>query len=148
MLFMANCPRIARERMTMSDTPEDGHLFELTARIVAAHVGHNEVAPDALPALIRRVLKRHLVASYGPAPAHYRKQWNPPSDYPMVAADYAEHRSTLARNIGLGRKPKAPEPPSSPRKGIRPIAQACCDRMKPRQRRGSSWSASRLITIS
>ena len=40
----------------MSETSaEQGHLLELTAQIVAAHVGHNPVAPDALPELIRSV---------------------------------------------------------------------------------------------
>ena len=39
----------------MSENAEHGQLLELTARIVAAHVGHNEVAPAALPELIRIV---------------------------------------------------------------------------------------------
>lgn len=39
----------------MSESAEEGQLLDLTARIVAAHVGHNEVAPAALPDLIRIV---------------------------------------------------------------------------------------------
>jgi len=39
----------------MSESFEAGRLLELTAQIVATHVGHNEVAPDAVPVLIRTV---------------------------------------------------------------------------------------------
>jgi len=36
-------------------------------------------------------------------PTQYRKKKNLPKDYPMVAANYAATRSTLAKKIGLGR---------------------------------------------
>jgi predicted transcriptional regulator len=49
-------------------------------------------------------LKRHLNSSYGMTPEQYRAKWGLPHDYPMVAPDYAEHRSQLAKAIGLGRK--------------------------------------------
>jgi predicted transcriptional regulator len=49
-------------------------------------------------------LKRHLSASYGLTPDQYRAKWNLPSDYPMVAPNYAEARSALAKSMGLGRK--------------------------------------------
>jgi len=39
----------------MSEFAEHDQLLELTARIVAAHVRHNQVAPDGLQALIRSV---------------------------------------------------------------------------------------------
>jgi predicted transcriptional regulator len=48
-------------------------------------------------------LKRHLRAAYNLSPAEYRKKWDLPADYPMVAPNYAETRSQLARSIGLGR---------------------------------------------
>jgi predicted transcriptional regulator len=50
-----NGPSITDERMTMSESAEQAQLLELTAQIVSAHVGHNEVAPDTLPTLIRSV---------------------------------------------------------------------------------------------
>ncbi len=151
----------------MSETSaEPSHLLELTAQIVAAHVGHNQVAPDALPELIRRVhatltgtqkppaeaaaekqqpavppkksvfpdyiicledgkklkmLKRHLQTSYSLTPAQYREKWGLPHDYPMVAPSYAEKRSTLAKTIGLGRRPQpaAAAPIPVPRKAGR-----------------------------
>ncbi|MBD0417485.1 MucR family transcriptional regulator [Oryzicola mucosus] len=56
-----------------------------------------------------RSLKRHLMTSYGMTPDDYRKKWNLPADYPMVAPGYAEARSALARKTGLGRKPRTAE---------------------------------------
>lgn len=50
-------------------------------------------------------LKRHLSAHYGMTPDEYRAKWNLPSDYPMVAPNYAATRSALAKTMGLGRKP-------------------------------------------
>ena len=50
-----------------------------------------------------KMLKRHLMTSYHMTPDQYRAKWGLPSDYPMVAPDYAQHRSTLAKQIGLGR---------------------------------------------
>ncbi|WP_427026376.1 MucR family transcriptional regulator (plasmid) [Aureimonas ureilytica] len=49
-------------------------------------------------------LKRHLYTKYGLTPEEYRAKWGLPSDYPMVAANYAAKRSELAKSIGLGRK--------------------------------------------
>ncbi|MGY2052879.1 MucR family transcriptional regulator [Methylobacterium sp. JK268] len=46
-------------------------------------------------------LKRHLTAR-GLTPEEYRRKWNLPPDYPMVAAVYAQRRSDLARDLGLG----------------------------------------------
>ena len=52
-----------------------------------------------------KMLKRHLMTSYGMTPEAYRERWGLPSNYPMVAPSYAERRSALAKSIGLGRKP-------------------------------------------
>jgi predicted transcriptional regulator len=52
-----------------------------------------------------KMLKRHLQASYGMTPRQYREKWGLPADYPMVAPNYASHRSSLAKQNGLGRKP-------------------------------------------
>lgn len=61
-----------------------------------------------------KMLKRHLMTHYKMTPADYRAKWNLPADYPMVAPSYAEQRRTLAKSIGLGRKPrKAPAAPAA-----------------------------------
>jgi len=46
-------------------------------------------------------LKRH-VAGLGRTPEQYREKWKLPSDYPMVAPNYAAVRSALALKNGLG----------------------------------------------
>ncbi len=51
-----------------------------------------------------KMLKRHLKTAYNMTPEEYRERWGLPADYPMVAPNYAEHRSTLAKKIGLGTK--------------------------------------------
>jgi predicted transcriptional regulator len=136
-------------------------ILSLTAQIVSAHVSHNAVATDTLPALIQSVystltragtatpepeklqpavpvkrsvfpdyivcledgkkqkmLKRHLQTAHGMTPEQYREKWNLPHDYPLVAPNYAEKRSALAKAIGLGRKPAQaemePPPPAPP----------------------------------
>lgn len=50
-----------------------------------------------------KMLKRHLKSTYGMTPEQYREKWGLPSDYPLVAPNYAKRRSALAREIGLGR---------------------------------------------
>lgn len=47
-------------------------------------------------------LKRHLATHHAVTPEEYRAEWSLPSDYPMVAPSYAEKRSVLARESGLG----------------------------------------------
>jgi len=143
----------------MDDSSADTTVLALTARVVAAHVSHNEVEAEELPGLIRSVyealnsvgtefghdeaehehdhhhdhaheplvpavppeasvfndyiicledgkkqktLKRHLQSAHGLTPEAYRARWDLPPNYPMVAPDYAERRSELAKSIGLG----------------------------------------------
>jgi predicted transcriptional regulator len=54
-----------------------------------------------------KMLKRHLKTAYNMSPEQYRERWGLPADYPMVAPDYAKHRSSLAKKIGLGTTPRA-----------------------------------------
>jgi predicted transcriptional regulator len=49
-------------------------------------------------------LKRHLRTQYDMSPDQYREKWNLPADYPMVAPAYAEARSRLAKQMGLGQQ--------------------------------------------
>lgn len=50
-----------------------------------------------------KMLKRHLKTAYDMTPEDYRERWGLPSDYPMVAPNYAAKRQELAKKIGLGR---------------------------------------------
>ena len=47
-------------------------------------------------------LKRHLRTHHNMSPEQYREKWGLPHDYPMVAPNYAEARSALAKKMGLG----------------------------------------------
>ncbi len=49
-----------------------------------------------------KMLKRYLMVNFGMTPDDYRAKWNLPKDYPMVSPNYAERRSVLAKQIGLG----------------------------------------------
>ncbi len=124
-------------------------LIDMTAEIVSAYVGNNEITAAELPGLIQQVyisladvsqgvivseneplkpaiavkrsvsndyivcledgkkfksLKRHLRAHYDMSPDEYRTKWGLPKDYPMVAPNYAQARSNLAKQMGLGQK--------------------------------------------
>ena len=126
-------------------------LIDMTAEIVSAYVGNNEITAAELPSLIQQVyvsladvsqgvvvneneplkpaiavkrsvssdyivcledgkkfksLKRHLRAHYDMSPDEYRVKWGLPKDYPMVAPNYAQARSALAKQMGLGQKNK------------------------------------------
>lgn len=127
---------------------EKAGLIGMTAEIVSAYVGHNDVPAEDLSGLIHKVyaalvqaengssapaervepaisarksitpdylvcledgkkfksLKRHLRTHYNLSPEEYRTKWNLPRDYPMVAPNYAQARSKLAKKMGLGQK--------------------------------------------
>ena len=51
-----------------------------------------------------QTLKRYLGGRFGLTPEQYRQKWNLPSDYPMVAPNYAKRRSQIAKKMGLGHK--------------------------------------------
>lgn len=57
-----------------------------------------------------KMLKRHLKTSYNLTPDQYRERWGLGSDYPMVAPNYTKHRSSLAKKIGLGTRPRGRPP--------------------------------------
>jgi predicted transcriptional regulator len=53
------------------------------------------------------MLRRHLRVAHGLEPAAYRVRWKLPADHPIIAPAYSERRSTLAKQIGLGRPREA-----------------------------------------
>jgi len=67
--------------------------------------------------LSMKMLKRHLLTVHGLTPDEYRAKWGLPGSYPMVAAEYAKLRSSLALQSGLGLKPE--DRPGKARKGRR-----------------------------
>jgi len=79
-----------------------------------------------------QVLRRHLRVAHGLDPAAYRVRWKLPVDHPITAPAYSERRSTMAKEIGLGRgapdaavsmpAPEAITPPPAKRRGRKPRA--------------------------
>ena len=51
-----------------------------------------------------QMLRRHLHKAHGLEPAEYRVRWKLPADHPITAPVYSERRSTMANEIGLGRR--------------------------------------------
>ena len=78
------------------------------ARPTPAVAIKNSISPDYIVCLEDgkklKMLKRHLKTAYNMTPDEYRQRWSLPRDYPMVAPNYAKHRSELAKEIGLGKK--------------------------------------------
>lgn len=79
---------------------------EQTEELKPAVPIRKSVTPDFLICLDDgkkfKSMKRHL-AGLGMTPHEYRAKWGLPSDYPMVAPNYAATRSALAKSSGLGR---------------------------------------------
>lgn len=93
------------------------HAEPEEARPTPAVAIRASVKPDYLVCLEDgkkvKMLKRYLRTNYNMTPEEYRTRWNLSADYPMVAPNYAEKRRELAKNIGLGRKPKASSKPGT-----------------------------------
>jgi predicted transcriptional regulator len=102
----------------------DGHQHDHDGQVSHAHNGYvhpaygQTVFGDHLicmeDGLSMKMLKRHLLTVHGMTPDEYREKWRLPESYPMVAAEYAKLRSSLALQSGLGLKPE--DRPSKGRK--------------------------------
>ena len=50
-----------------------------------------------------KMLRRHLTTRHGLSADDYLKRWALPGDHPLTAPNYSAQRSTLAKELGLGR---------------------------------------------
>jgi predicted transcriptional regulator len=64
-------------------------------------------------------LRRHLRVAHGFEPAAYRVRWKLATDHALTAPAYSERRSTMAKQLGLGRKGAKTETPTRARPGRR-----------------------------
>jgi predicted transcriptional regulator len=83
-----------------------------------------------------QMLRRHVTTAHGLSVEQYRARWMLPADHPLTAPGYSERRSTMAKQIGLGRGGRgasggasvlaAPESPAAPepRRRGRPRSKA------------------------
>jgi hypothetical protein len=53
------------------------------------------------------MLLRHISTHHALNRDEYLKRWGLRSDHPLTAPAYSERRSTMAKALGFGRKPKA-----------------------------------------
>jgi len=87
---------------TLGETPEAPEAAKPAVPV------KRSVFPDYIVCLENgkklKMLKRHLKTAYNMTPEDYREKWGLSADYPMVAPNYAKHRSALAKEIGLGTK--------------------------------------------
>jgi predicted transcriptional regulator len=60
-----------------------------------------------------QTLRRHISTRHALNRDEYVKRWGLPSDHPLTAPAYSERRSTLAKALGLGRKPIAQASPAA-----------------------------------
>tara|TARA_B100000446_G_scaffold57504_1_gene53597 strand:- start:268 stop:696 length:429 start_codon:yes stop_codon:yes gene_type:complete len=96
---------ISRVHATMRDLSSVN--FEEPAKETSPAVSvRKSITPDYLVCLEDgkrfKSLKRHLRSKYNLSPEEYREKWGLPTDYPMVAPNYAKQRSELAKKMGLG----------------------------------------------
>src|SRR3984893_7653827 len=56
-----------------------------------------------------KTLRRHISTRHGLSRDEYLRRWGLQPDHLLTAPAYSEHRSSLAKQLGLGRKPKADE---------------------------------------
>lgn len=92
-------------------------------KLVPAVPIRRSVQPDHVVCLecgFRAVtLRRHLRVAHGLEPAAYRVRWKLATDHALTAPAYSEHRSTMAKELGLGRKRAEAETPTRARRGRR-----------------------------
>jgi len=65
-----------------------------------------------------KTLTRHIAMRHSLSGDEYRQRWGLRSNHPLTASAYSEHRSTMAKALGFGRKSTtevdpAPTPPVS-----------------------------------
>jgi len=97
-----------------------------------------------------KTLRRHISTRHGLGRDEYLNRWGLRSDHLITAPAYSERRSTMAKALGYGRKPKAratPEvlPPVTPTEAPIPVDVDEGSNGKPSRRR--SRTASKSVNV-
>jgi predicted transcriptional regulator len=97
---------------------------EETAKVLTPAISiKKSITPDYIICLEDgkkfKSLKRHLRTQYDLSPDDYRAKWGLPPDYPMVAPNYAQARSDLAKSMGLGQQRRKAAPAPQPVKAAK-----------------------------
>jgi predicted transcriptional regulator len=59
-------------------------------------------------------LRRHLMTRHGLSPTEYRARWSLRAEHPLIAPEYSQRRSAIAKQLGLGRGRQAAEATENP----------------------------------
>jgi predicted transcriptional regulator len=85
-------------------TPSDAEEARTPAVSVRQSVRHDHVV--CLDCGYRGLmLRRHISVRHGLNPGEYRERWGLKINHPLTAPAYSEQRSSVAKALGLGRKP-------------------------------------------
>src|SRR3984893_17245993 len=68
-----------------------------------------------------KTLRRHITTRHTLSRDQYLKRWGLRSDHPLTAPAYSERRSTMAKALGFGRKPKAQATPEMSPPAVPPV---------------------------
>ncbi len=116
---------IATVHRSLSDL---GNSAPTSAPLAPAVPIRRSVQPDYVVCLEcgfrGRTLRRHLRVQHGLEVTDYRARWKLSPDHALVAPAYSAHRSAMARQLGLGRKPAPVEAAPAPNRRDRPRRSA------------------------
>jgi predicted transcriptional regulator len=94
-----------------------------------------------------KALRRHINSQHGLSREEYLKRWGLRSDHPLTAPAYSERRSTIAKALGFGRKPKAEADPAVTPAAVAASADADGKSEATLTRRRRSHSASKSADV-
>ncbi len=105
----ADLPKLIGDvHRALTGVSASGSAREDVAEVKPAVTVKKSITPEYLICLEDgkkfKSLKRHLRSHYDLSPEQYREKWGLPADYPMVAPNYAQARSNLAKRMGLGQR--------------------------------------------
>jgi predicted transcriptional regulator len=84
-----------------------------------------------------KTLRRHISSRHGLTGDEYRQRWSLRSDHPLTAPAYSEQRSTLAKELGLGRKSTPAVAPATAEPAVANVEEQVEMNPKPRRTRRS-----------
>lgn len=97
----------ANPKLTMEHAVKQAREILRGASVTPQQI-KDSVKPDKIQCLEdgtwHVMLRRYIRRRYKMTPEQYKEKWGLPDNYPMVAPDYAEKRSKIAKKTGLGKK--------------------------------------------
>ena len=106
---IGDVPELIRKIATsLANVQQAGEIAEPEPIATPAVPIRKSVTPDSIICLEcgqkLKMLRRHLSTDHSMTPEEYRARWGLPVEYPMVAPNYAQTRSKLAKLLGLGQR--------------------------------------------